>query len=237
MSRSRPRSSRPSPWSRSGPTITDHLGRHVWPGLDPSFGDAVSAPSSLTATDHLDMTQQPRLSDNVVFTVDAPRAAFWRGQTFDEWNGHEWSQSQTQTSTIVRSGDTSTITPDPNDVGAVSGTTMRQTFHIETGYSDVVFAAPSPVSVETDKVLEGHSDGTVTVFGGFGKGATYTVTSRSLPATAAVLRASNSLPVPAAVRYQFAAMPTTTERVQELARRSRSPPTRPTTRSSRSRPG
>ena len=39
------------------------------------------------------MTQRPRLSDRVVFTVTAPRAEFWRGETFDVWNGHAWTQS------------------------------------------------------------------------------------------------------------------------------------------------
>src|SRR4051794_3612535 len=49
-----------------GPMITEHLGRHVWPGLDPSFGDAISAPTSLRADPTVDMTQRPRLSDRVV---------------------------------------------------------------------------------------------------------------------------------------------------------------------------
>jgi NitT/TauT family transport system substrate-binding protein len=41
----------------------------------------------------------------------------------------------------------------------------------------VVFAAPSPVSVYTAARLGGRPDGTVVAFGGFGKGAVYTVTS------------------------------------------------------------
>jgi transglutaminase-like putative cysteine protease len=121
---------------------------------------------------------------------------------------------------LVRNGDAAAVTPDPSDVGAVSGRSMRQTFHVETGFTNVVFAAPSPVSVQTDKVLQERADGTLTLFSGFGKGATYTVTSRSLLPTAAVLRASNRQPVPAGVRQQFAQQSLhVTERVQELARR------------------
>jgi transglutaminase-like putative cysteine protease len=203
-----------------GPTITDHLGRHVWPGVDPSFGDAVNAPSSLRATDEVDMTQRPRLSDRVVFTVDAPRAEFWRGQTFDVWDGHAWTQSAPQTTPLVRNGDTATVTPDPNDVGALNGSETRQTYHVETGFSNVVFAAPSPVSVSTDKPVEEHADGTLTVFSGFGKGATYTVTSRSLLPTAAVLRASSAHAVPLIVQNEFGNQTLhVTERVQVLARR------------------
>ena len=183
-----------------GPMITDHLGRHVWPGVAPSFGDAISAPSSLRATDQIDMTQRPRLSDRVVFTVDAARPEFWRGQTFDEWDGSTWTQTRPQTTPLVRDGDTAQVAPDPYDAGAVGGTEMRQTFHVETPFSNVVFAAPSPVEVQTDKVVEERADGTLTVFSGFGKGATYTVTSRSLLPTAAVLRAADANAVPQADR-------------------------------------
>src|SRR5262249_17308560 len=54
-----------------GPTITDRLGRHVWPGLEPSIGGMLGAPTSLRATEQLDMTQRPRSSDRVVFTVES----------------------------------------------------------------------------------------------------------------------------------------------------------------------
>ena len=201
-----------------GPTLTDHLGRHVWPGLDPSVGAIENAPSSLQATDELDMTQRPRLSNRVVFTVDAPRGEFWRGETFDVWNGHAWTQSDPTATALPHDGDTTTITPEPDDVGATTGQPMRQTFHLE-GYSDIIFAAPSPVSVETDRLVEQRADGTASVVDGFGNGATYTVTSRSVRSTAASLRATNALPVPDAVRRQYAQPPVTTERVRALARR------------------
>jgi len=82
----------------------------------------------------------------------------------------------------------------------------------------VVFAAPSPVAVETDKELEAHPDGTATVYGGFGKGATYTVTSRSVPVTAALLRAAGRVAIPALVLNHFASPAPTTARVNTLAR-------------------
>ena len=202
-----------------GPTITDRLGRHVWPGLEPSLGGLIGAPSSLRATDRLDMTQRPRLSDRVVFTVDAPRASFWRGQTFDMWDEHEWIQSDPRSVPLVLHGRDVAIAPEPDDAGAFSGRVMRQTFRLESGFSDVVFAAPSPVEIETDKVVEGHPDGTATVYGGFGKGATYTVTSRSVPVTSALLRAAGRLAVPASVLTRFASPAPTTDRVSALARR------------------
>ncbi len=53
------------------PTVTAHLGRHVWPGLQPSASDFDGAASSLKSSDTLDLTTRPRLSNTVVFTVDA----------------------------------------------------------------------------------------------------------------------------------------------------------------------
>ena len=202
-----------------GPTITDHLGRHVWPGLDPSVGDLLGAPSSLRATPEVDMTARPRLSDRVVFTVNAPRGEFWRGQTFDSWNGHAWSQSDPRQTLLNQGGHVVAIPRDPTDTGAFSGETLRQTFRVATGYSNVLFAAPSPVSVETDRVLQGHPDGTVTVDGGFGRGSTYTVTSRRVLATASILRAADSFTAPASVSNEFGRVPVTTDRVRALARR------------------
>ena len=116
---------------------------------------------------------------------------------------------------MPHAGNTVTVPPDPLDTGAVTGTAMRQTFRVETPFSNVVFAAPSPVSVQTDKVVQERTDGTLTSFTGFGKGATYTVTSRSLLPTAAALRAANGRPIPDAVENEFGSQSQqVTERVQ-----------------------
>jgi transglutaminase-like putative cysteine protease len=108
------------------------------------------------------------------------------------------------------------------DIGAVSGSEFRQTFHIEAGYSDVVFAAPSPRFIETDKPLRARSDGTVLVrqqfTPGFGTGAVYTVTSRSAETTEALLQTADNAPVPQPMLDQYAQTPATTDRVRALAR-------------------
>ncbi len=201
------------------PLITPRLGRHVWPGRDPGISDLENAPTSLRATDRLEMTQRPRLSDRVVFTVDAPRGEFWRGQTFDVWDGETWSRSDPSSRVLVRTGAAVQVTPDPNDVGANTGVAMRQTFHVDAGFSNVLFAAPSPVSVETDQPIRELPDATVSAFGGFGHGAVYSVTSRSALPTEALLRAADRGPLPARVRRQYAQPPVTSDRVRSLARR------------------
>jgi transglutaminase-like putative cysteine protease len=205
------------------PSVTDRLARHVWPGDTPGIDDILNSPSSLSSSSSLDMTTRPRLSDNVVFTVEAPRADFWRGETYDTWDGRSWTRSRREPEFLARRGDTVQVALDPYDTGAFDGKEMTQTFRLEARFSNVVFAAPSPVRVQTDKLLQGRPDGTVIVSqgeygGGFGKGAVYTVTSRSQLSTAEDLRAADRRTVPPEIVEQYTELsPETTLRVRQLA--------------------
>jgi transglutaminase-like putative cysteine protease len=198
------------------PTVTDELGRKMWPGVLPSGNDAIAAPGSLRSTPELDMTSRPRLSDRVVFTVDAPRPDFWRGEVYDQWSGRAWTRSDGGRDALPRDDDSSQLLLDRFDDGAHTGEAMRQTFRIEAGFSEVVFAAPSPVEVQTDRLVLGRADGTAIVVGGLGNDAVYTVTSRSSLPTEAHLRAATG-PVPEDVLQQYAARPIATTRVRALA--------------------
>lgn len=204
------------------PSVTDHLARRVWPGVAPTPGDFLGSPSSLNSSSQLDMTTRPRLSDKVVFTVDASRPDFWRGETFDTWNGRSWSRTREEPQPLPRRGDTVRIVVDGTDVGALEGDEMKQTFRIEAPFSNVIFAAPTAVRVETDKLLDGRADGSAVVshdgqLGGFGRGAIYTVTSRSLLPTAEALRAAPD-EVPPQVLQQYTNLSEkTSERVKQLA--------------------
>jgi transglutaminase-like putative cysteine protease len=207
------------------PTVTARLGRHVWPGLQPGETDINGSPTSLQSSRSLDLTTRPRLSNSVVFTVDAAHADFWRGETFDSYGGANWSNTRPGDARNFLSHDDGTRVQVPAvayDVGAQNGIEFRQTFHVEAGFSEVVFAAPSPRVVETDKLLSERPDGTIRVAPesgpGFGKGAVYTVYSRSLPVTETMLRAADGKPVPTPIIAQYAQTPSTTDRVRELAR-------------------
>jgi protein-glutamine gamma-glutamyltransferase len=207
------------------PSVTQRLGRHVWPGLQPGEADMFGAPSSLRSTPELSLTNRPRLTDAVVFTVDASHADFWRGETFDAYHKTSWSNTDAGNPHGFLPHDDGArvdVTPAPYDVGARSGEEFRQTFHIDAGYSDVVFAAPSPRVVETDKLLNERPDGTLRVAPqsgpGFGKGAVYTVISRKIPVTEDTLRAADPTHVPAAIRNAYAQPVDTSPRVVALAR-------------------
>jgi hypothetical protein len=94
---------------------------------------------------------------------------------------------------------------------------MRQTFHIETGFSEVLFAAPSPVEVDAAHEIVGRRDGTALVRGGLGHDAVYTVVSRSREATAADLHAADDATMPAEILDQYARRPVASARVRALA--------------------
>jgi transglutaminase-like putative cysteine protease len=199
------------------PTITDQLGWRIAPGALPSFGDVARAPASLRANARLDMTERPRLSDRIVLTVTAPRPAFWRGETFDRFDGQVWTRSDADAFALRADGGTTALLVDPHDVGARRGKVVEQTVRVESGFSEVVFAAPSAVAVTTDKRVVGRRDGSAGVLGGFGRGASYSVRSRTVPVTEDDLRAAGWGSLPPAVRERYAIPPPTTSRVRALA--------------------
>jgi transglutaminase-like putative cysteine protease len=201
------------------PVLTDQLSRHSWPGTVPSLGNDLAAPGSLRSSSRLDMTTRPRLSDRVVFTVDAPRPDFWRGEVYDVWDTQAWTRSPDDPQALQRSDGRWQLLIDPFDDGALHGQEMQQTFTIETDFTELVFAAPSAVQVQTDRFVYGRPDGTAVVRGGFGSGAIYTVTSRSSLPTAEDLRAAAARPVPAAVVDRYTRLPRISRRVRALAER------------------
>ena len=129
------------------------------------------------------MTQRPRLSDRVVFTVDAPRAEFWRGRDLRRLE---------RARVVAVRADADAARPrrrhvavDPGDrttSGAVAGRPMRQTFHVESRLLErrLRGAEPGRRSRPTGS-LDERADGTVDACSAASaSGATYTVTSRSV---------------------------------------------------------
>ncbi len=182
--------------------------------FDPA-GVASSSPS-LRASDSLDTTTRPQLDDTLLMTIQADRPAYWRGEVFDRWNGRTWTRTDGSTRRVIDPGG-DRLPPDPLDPDPAGGQLLRQHVRIESSFSDVVFAAPEPESVDVPTTAFERADGTLFSIG-MGKGATYTVTSRQLPVTRADLaRASGA--VPESVRSRYGAAPVTTDRVRELADR------------------
>ena len=162
------------------------------------------------------MTNRPRLSERVVFTVDAPRADFWRGEIFDVWDGSAWTRSDR---------DVSRSAPRATPCARSSTPTTRRdqwrtddpNVHAGVGLRRVLFAAPEAVEFQTRKMIVGRPDGTAAVVGGLGRDAVYTVTSRSSLPTEETLRAADANTVRDEISDQYAQAPVATERVRQLA--------------------
>ncbi len=177
------------------------LGRHVWPGLEPNVGDRAAAPSSL----HVERPTRP----------DDPAPALRRGRVHrrrfprptsggarpststtrpgaavtTDRAGRTANPTTPSTSCRTRRHDASQIAPDLYDVGARrSGTSSARRSMSRRRYSDVVFAAPSPRVVETDRLLHEQPDGTVRVGVGEPGFRRASARARSTPSRAAASR-------------------------------------------------
>lgn len=179
--------------------------------------------NALVARDTLDMTTRPRLSAQVVMTVRSRVVSFWRAETFDQWNGSQWSRSGGRGGRLVENG---RVTSSPEDLAARLGEDSTQEFRLETGYATALPAAPSAVRVDTAEEIAQRPDGTLWSPGApVGKGTTYTVESRQVPLDTATLNAAGSThqaadagdATAAAVLEQYARAPETTDRVRALA--------------------
>jgi transglutaminase-like putative cysteine protease len=159
------------------------------------------------------MTQRPELTDEVVFTVDSDAATFWRGETFDVWDGRRWTRSDDRFVPLV-APDRLQLADD--DLGARGADELEQRIRMEVAFADVVFAAPSPVEIDIDRPVRQRDDGTLQS-APMGRGTTYTVTSRREPLTAERLRAVDDGDTPPEVVARWASPPVATERVRGLA--------------------
>ncbi|CAN5442651.1 hypothetical protein BH10ACT1_BH10ACT1_15370 [soil metagenome] len=199
------------------PVALPHLADSTAPGEGPRLNESDGAGASLRSTDSLDMTRRPELTDEVLFTVATNRPTFWRGETFDRWDGRRWTRSQPNRQAVESDGK---VVAFPDDLGAAGPEEFQQTVRIEAEYSDVLFAAPSAVQVDNPGPVAQRADGTLSTVGAaLGQGATYSVTSRRPALTEARLRAVEGGAIPSDVLAQYAAAPVTTDRVRQAATR------------------
>ena len=200
------------------PLVLPHAGRATASGDGPRLGPEESTSASLRASDRLDMTQRPEPTDEVMFTVEGGPRTFWRGETFDRWDGRTWTRSDPQRYAVAADG---TVLPAVDDLGVNGDDEFTQRIRVEADFAEVLYAAPSPVRVQAARALAQRFDGTLSTAGfAMGRGATYTVTSRRSLLTPELLREAGRQPVPEGVRTRYAAAPVATPRVVAAARRA-----------------
>ncbi len=195
-----------------------------------SLGTTVGYPGF---TDTLDTSVRGELGDQVVMRVRAPEPAFWRGQTFTEFDGRVWTVDP-ETGTR-QDGPTIDVAP---TLGDAVGPTVRseefvQTYTIEADLPNLVLAASRPRRVIFDGSVWTRPDGALWSDVTLTAGSVYTVISDRPQVTAADLRAQGdigavfdgfrSTPDGALVEPFLALPASTTQRTIDLATDLRTP--------------
>ena len=181
---------------------------------------AESSTSNLWDANSFDTRGRPKLGNEIVMYVDADRPAFWRGATFDEWDGTSWYRREGPGSVLARRGSADGPGIVPAGIGARIGPTRDnvQTFEIVAPNAEVVFAAPDAVEVRSDHLVVARPDGTLAVpDDAFGTGARYTVRSQEPLATVDTLRGATGQ-LPDAIGQRYARPAIATDRLRSLAR-------------------
>lgn len=149
----------------------------------------------------LDVGAPVDLSDDVVLRVRTDQPRYWRGTTYDEWDGRSWSSRLTPTplSLTGLSADLPSIEDERSVRAALDlpqPSTVTQQFSTERAGLDVLLGAWRIESVDAPIARANvASDGSIRLDEPLGAGATWTVVSEEIPASAADLRRADPLQV------------------------------------------
>lgn len=203
------------------------------PSVEPERGSIGGVAGYPGFTEALDTSVRGTLSDEIVMRVRAPEPAFWRGQTFADFDGRTWRVSPQLG--VTRDGPVIDVDPTLGDAvsPAVPTKELVQTYFVEQDLPNVVFAAPRPVQVIFDGSLWLRPDGALRSDVTLTAGSVYTVVSERVQVDADILRAQGDLgafyarfaDVPGAEELEpFLELPeSTTERTIDLAASLRTP--------------
>lgn len=140
----------------------------------------------------LDTASRGDLGDAVVLRVEADAPDFWRGQSFDRWDGRTWSRSRAAPALNVASR--SGVEPQGPDGDPVTFEQFEQRFRVEAPAIGELFAAYRPVAVGLPLRTYTYAfDGSVDLVRPLGRGSEYSVSSLRARVTPDVLRAHDPL--------------------------------------------
>lgn len=187
---------------------------------DPSTGGGASF-GYFGFADQLDTSVRGRPDQTLVMRVRSSHPDFWKGQTFDHWDGRRWTLSDDRVRRLeaetlpIRIPATATDSPS-------EGGQLVQTYYVEKPGPNLLFAANSPDQVYfADKQLFQLPDGTLRTGVELGGDTVYTVVSERPVATPEILRSTArlGLAVPEAIAKRYLQLPENLpDRVVELAR-------------------
>lgn len=155
-----------------------------------AIGDTVGYPGF---TETLDTSVRGTLGDDIVMRVRSPEPAFWRGQTFSEFDGRIWIAATDDGSS--HDGPLIDVAPTIGDAlgTALERTELVQTYFVEQDLPNIVFAASRPVQLIFDGTVWTRPDGALRSDVTLTQGSVYTVLSERIPVTAETLRAQGDL--------------------------------------------
>ncbi|BAN03664.1 transglutaminaseTgpA domain-containing protein [Ilumatobacter coccineus] len=141
----------------------------------------------------LDTSVRGDLGDEIVMRVRAPEPAFWRGQTFTEFDGRTWRITGADGPTVE--GPQISVEPTLGDLARRGTPTEEfvQTFHVESDLPNVVFAASRPETIVFDGNINTRPDGALRADRTLTAGTIYTVVSQRVQVTPEMLRAQGDL--------------------------------------------
>lgn len=171
-------------------------------------------------SDTLDTSIRGRPDHTLVMRVRSSHPDFWRGQTFDVWDGRVWSLSEESERTIAGSRPLR-IQPAATDTRYTSSE-LIQTFYIQETGPNMIFAAYAPdlLYFPDNRVFQ-LSDGSLRSGVQLERGAVYTVISQRPTSTPERLRAASVDPslIPTAIRDRYLQLPEgMPQRIRDLAR-------------------
>lgn len=200
----------PVPGGLSNPSLGSDDPANDDPGqFDPTGGNGASF-GYFGFSDELDTSVRGRPDNTLVMRVRAARADFWRGQTFDTWDGRRWTLSDDRTRNI-RSEVLPLEIPPTSTEAKLGGNELVQTFYLERPGPNLIFSAYSPHRVYfADRQLFQLPDGTLRAGVELGNETVYTVISLRPPVTEEILRAAPPFgaEIPSEISEKYLQLPT-----------------------------
>ncbi len=171
-------------------------------------------------SDRLDTAVRGRPNDTLVMRVRASAPDFWKGQTFDAWNGRVWTFSNDKPK-VIRGDQPIPVPRVPADGPvevALNTDELVQTYYLERSGPNSIFAANRATRVYfPERSIFQTTDGSLRAGVQLDAQSVYTVVSERALITAPALRASIATAVTPDISNQYAQRPITTERVRALA--------------------
>ncbi|HUP70065.1 MAG TPA: DUF3488 and transglutaminase-like domain-containing protein [Acidimicrobiales bacterium] len=188
---------------------------------DGGTGEGAASFGYFGFSDSLDTGLRGRPDNTLVMRVRASRPDFWRGQTFDVWDGRRWTLS-TERSRVLADGSPLSIPPVPGEEDLPQGPELVQTYYLDQSGPNVVFGANRVTRLYfPDRRVFQLSDGTLRAGVALLDKSAYTVVSSRVPVTEEILRSAAQNPggVPPAIATRYLTLPAIPPRVAELAER------------------